>query len=122
MRESCIGAARRAHELAVGVQLDQAADPMAVAGAVVQGVHEARQGVAVWQAHEGVGVRVPAGVAETHGDRRIPGIAEVEEEGPTGVVVVGEQLAAFRHHVLGVVRVPRDLIGPDGGDQPAVAG
>ena len=49
-------------------------------------------------------------------------VAHVENERPSGVVVVGKQHAAGRHGVFRMVRVHRLLIGDNSGQQVPVRG
>jgi hypothetical protein len=67
--------------------------------------------VLVWQAQVGVRVHVGIDIGEGSGDARVQWIAQIEQEGAAGIVIVGEEDPACRHGVFGVVHEFRLLIG-----------
>jgi hypothetical protein len=71
--------------------------------AAIATVLKRAEDVLVRQAQVGVRVHVAVDVSEGAGNARMQRIAQVEEEGATGLVIVGEEDAARGHGVFGVV-------------------
>ena len=105
------------HELAKGIELDEAARLTISFSPVLEG----RQDVSVRQPLEAVRIGVRPRAREGRGDLRAHGVREVEDERRPRAKRVREEVIALGHHVLGVVRHSRE---PDGGrgDDPAVVG
>lgn len=74
----------------------------------------------VGQSQIGVRVHVARHIGKRSCDCGMQGIAEIEDEGCAGVVIVGKEHAAWRHRVLGVVHIHRLLTGGKSGHQAAV--
>jgi hypothetical protein len=83
-------------------------------------VLEGAEDVLIRQAHVGVWVHVAIHVGERTGDARVQRIAQIEEKGAAGVVIVGEEDAARGHEVFGVVHEFGLLVGCERGQQLAV--
>jgi hypothetical protein len=66
-------------------------------------------------------VHVAVDVREGAGDAWMQRVTKVEEEGAAGLVIVGEEDAARRHGVFGVVHELCLLVGGERGQQLAVA-
>ena len=76
----------------------------------------------VRQSQVGVRVHVSAHVRERGHNLRLQWVANVKDERPTGIMVIGEQHAAGRHGVLGVMDAHRLLIRYERGHEMSVGG
>ena len=83
-------------------------------------VLEGGENILVWQAQIGVRVHVAVDIGEGAGEARMQRIAQIEEKGAAGVVIVGEEDAAGGHDVFGVVHEFGLLIGIERGKKLAV--
>ena len=81
---------------------------------------ECGEDVLVGQAQVGVRVHVAVDLGERASDARMQRIAQVEEKGAAGVVVVGEEDAAGGHDVFSVMDELRLLVGVERGKKLAV--
>ena len=100
------------HQFALVIDFHQAA--ALAAGCRMHGrvvVLEGRQHIAIGQPKVGMRMRVTAHVVEGRHDRWLKRIAHIQDEAAPGIVVVGEQHAAGRHRVFGVVRAYCLLVG-----------
>ena len=61
-------------------------------------------------------------IAKARPDARLQRIAQIENDGLTRHVIVGEQLGAIGHPVFGMVNLLSDDAGGRGGDELTVAG
>jgi hypothetical protein len=81
---------------------------------------EGAEDLLIWQAQVGVRVHIAVDIGERAGDTRMQRLAQVEEKGASGVVIVGEENAAGGHDVFGVVHEFSLLVSIKSGEQLAV--
>jgi hypothetical protein len=119
--ECGIRGAHGTHYFAIVIDLDQAAGGAKTSGiAAMMLVLERRDDIAAGHAHERVRMHVAVHVREGSPDLRPQRIVHVEDERASDVMIVGEQHAARRHHVFGVVNAHGLLIRANACDQFAV--
>jgi hypothetical protein len=76
--------------------------------------------VLVRQAQVGVRMHVAVDIRERAADARMQRIAQIEEKGAAGIVIVGEEDAAGGHGVFSVVHEFGLLVGGEGGQELTV--
>ncbi len=86
------------------------------------GVLEGGEDIAVGQAKVGMRMHVAGHVGEGRDGFGMERITKIEDEGATGVVIVGEEHATGGHGVFGVMDADGLLVGGEGGEQLAIRG